>query len=421
MEHAEGVRVFLIRRRWTLAVVLCLIVLGFGAIATRTAWRRDEGKDPQRLGLLYEAWKAFDTKREDEANRLLDRRAAEVSPTSLDWMLRARIAEAQGHLGEALGFLDRIPDSDPIAAQARLKAGQIELERKHPRKAEAAYLRVLELDPNQIQAYRELAYLYALLRRNKECDAIYHRLAERKDLDHILAFAWCQNTCQLWDPEGARKVLIGFLAEDPTDRVARLALATSYQITNELSEAEKTLSDLPDSDPDARALRIQLALDRGDPETAEALAREGPADHARLRSLRGQLALHRSDPRQAAHDFREALHLDPGDRDAIQGLGVALQILGDPEAKTFLAAAARIDLLKRTIRDSVTTIQTDPKLFYKLGEICELMGLLDEARAWYRLAIGRDPLDEQAHRGLGRVEKSRDRTEARGPQPIHLP
>ncbi len=45
----------------------------------------------------------------------------------LDWMLRARIAESQGRLVEALAHLKHIPDSDLISSQAWLKAGQIEL------------------------------------------------------------------------------------------------------------------------------------------------------------------------------------------------------------------------------------------------------------------------------------------------------
>jgi tetratricopeptide (TPR) repeat protein len=393
------------RKRMTLAIMLSLIALSFGAMAARRAWRRDSGQDSARLGLLYEAWNEFNARHEAKAKELLDRRAAEVEPTPLDWMLRARIAEAQGQLEEALEHLKHIPDSDPIGAQTRLKAGQIELARRHSRGAEAAYRRALELDPGQVQAYRELAYLYALQRRKKECDALFHALARRTTLDHVLAFAWCQNTCQLWDPYAARKVLTGFVAEDPADRPSRLALAASYQMTNQQDEAADVLRELPDSDPDARAIRIQLAIDRGEIETAEALARAGPADHARLCVLRGQLALHGSDSRQAATYFRDALRLDPEDRDAIQGLGLALRSLGDPLAKELLDASSRLDQLKRTIQDSVTTIQTDPKLFFKLGEMCEALKRLEESRAWYRLAIGRDPLDEQAHQALARLEQ----------------
>src|SRR5207247_1349327 len=163
--------------------------------------------------------------------------------------------------------------------------------------------------------------------------------------------------------------------------------ATGYTLTGQLDEAEAALLPLADSDPDARALRVQLAVDRGDLEAAEKLVREGPADHARLNYFRGRLALQGNDPRRAAADFRAALRQDPQDRDAIQGLGVALRSLGDPQFQEFLQIAFRHDQLKRTIKDSVTTLQTDPKLFSKLGEICESLNRCEEARAWYQLAI----------------------------------
>ena len=234
-------------------------------------------------------------------------------------------------------------------------------------------------------------------------------------LDPSLAFAWSQNACGLWDVPGARKVLIALVAEDPTDRDSRLALATGYAIENEYDQAEAALRPLPDSDPDARALRVRLAIDRGDIEAAKELLRGGPEDHAGLNFLRGRIALHENDPRRAAAAFRAALRRDPADRDAIHGLGVALQHLGDPQFKEFLQTAARHDRLKRLIKDSVTTIQTDRKLFSKLGAICESMNLCEQARVWYRLAIGRDPLDTQAQQALARLNPSPTRPAEPGP------
>ncbi len=214
---------------------------------------------------------------------------------------------------------------------------------------------------------------------------------------------------------GRRKVLIPFVAEDPTDRYSRLALATGYAMTSDLDKAEAAMEPLPNSDPEARALRAQLAIDRGDRETAEKLIQEGPEDHLRLILFRGRLALQGNDPRRAADAFRAVLRQDPTDRDAIHGLGVALQALGDPQFKEFLQAASYHDQLKRTIKDSVTTLDTDRKLFDKLGEICESMKLCEQARVWYRLAIGRDPLDAQAQQALARLNPSGSETNSPSP------
>jgi predicted Zn-dependent protease len=395
------------RKRAALALALSLIALGLGAAVVRHLWQlRVSRQDPTRLGLLYAAWNEFAAKRYDRATSILDRRAAEVTPTPLDWMLRARIAESQGRLSEALGHLRHIPDSDPIGGPAWLKAGQIELARGRARAAEAAFHRALALDPDQIQPRRELAYLYALQRRRAECDAQFRALADRMPLDYVLAFAWCQNFCRIWDPDASRKVLSRFVAEDPDDRPSRLALATSFQLTHQSDDAEAALRPLPDSDPDARALRVQLAIDRGEIAVAEGLARGGPADHMRLNALRGQLALYGKDPRRAAAHFRAALRRDPEDRDAIHGLGQALRQVGDPGAEELLRVASRHDELKRTIQASVTTIRTDPKLFDKLGAICESIGRLAEARAWYQLAIRRDALDAEAQQALSRLDRA---------------
>jgi tetratricopeptide (TPR) repeat protein len=393
------------RRRWVLALVVLVIGVLLGAGLAPRWWSRGSTRDPKRLGLLQLAYLEFDAKRYDRARAILDRRATEIAPTALDWMLRARIAEAEGHLEQALEHLHRIPDSDPIAAQAGLKAGQIELARHHARAAEAAYRHALALNPDQIQSHRELAYLYAVQRRKADCDAEFRALVRLMPLDYTLAFAWCQNYCDLWDVPGARKVLIPMVAADPTDRISRLALATTYALAGRLDEAEDALRPLPDSDPDARALRVQVAVDRGDLEAAEVLVREGPADHARLNDFRGRLALQANDPRRAAAYFRTALRRDPQDRDASYGLGVALRHLGDPQAQDFLRMASLHDQLKRTIKESVTTIETDRKLFDKLGEICESLGRGLEARVWYQVALGRDPLDTQAHQALARLDQ----------------
>jgi hypothetical protein len=40
-----------------------------------------------------------------------------------------------------------------------------------------------------------------------------------------------------------------------------------------------------------------------------------------------------------------------------------------------------------------------------LGDACAAVGRFPEARAWFNLAISRDPLDSKAQQGLARVNK----------------
>lgn len=130
----------------------------------------------------------------------------------------------------------------------------------------------------------------------------------------------------------------------------------------------------------------------------------GPADHVRLNVFRGTLAI--ADRQKAVSFLRAALRSDPDNRDAINALGVTLRLLGDPEANNWLDLAARRDKLKRLIIESVVTIHSDPKLFCKLGALCESLDRRQEAHVWYQIAIERDPLDVEAQQGLSHVRDS---------------
>jgi tetratricopeptide (TPR) repeat protein len=394
------------RKRRRLALVLSLAALGVGLAGSARLWVRGAPADRHRLDLLFDAWNEFNAKRYDRATAILDHRTALVEPIALDWMLRAQIAESQGGLDQALEYLKHINDSDSIGARAWLKAGQIEKARHNARSAEAAFRRSVELDHNQTQAYRELVYLYALERRKAECDDLFRAFARLVTFDDVLAFAWAQNDCEIWDPNEAIPVLGAIVANDPADRFSRLALATNYRLMKAFEQAVATLEPLPDSDPDARAIRVQIAIDRADFDGAARLVQDGPSDHPRLNSLRGRLAMQAGETRKASVYFRAALDKDPRDRDAIQGLGVALQRVGDPRAKEYLQIASRYDHLKREIVRCGNVPKIEPEVFAQLGEICESLERPDQARVWYQVAIGRDPLDARAQQALTHLDQA---------------
>jgi hypothetical protein len=50
--------------------------------------------------------------------------------------------------------------------------------------------------------------------------------------------------------------------------------------------------------------------------------------------------------------------------------------------------------------------ENQPPDLTRLGRACEAAGLVDEARGWFMLAIGRDPLDAQAQQALNRLRPS---------------
>ncbi|QEH32842.1 hypothetical protein OJF2_13260 [Aquisphaera giovannonii] len=355
------------------------------------------------LDLLRAALDQFHARDYDGAIATLDRRGGLVKPDALDRMLRARIARERGRPEEAIAELGRIPDSSAVGAKARLFEGQIEMGLHRARLAERAFLRSLELEPRQVQPYRELISIYTMQQRRKDCDALFRDLVGFAELDHILSYAWSQNECGLLDPNEAVGILRECVAADPEDRWSRLALATTYLWTHAHDELKDTLAPLPADDPDARAIRVESAMDRGEVEEAERLAGGPPSGSPRLELARAKLSLGRADPRASADAFRRVLEAEPSNREATRCLGLLLHRLGDPEGEAYLKAAALRDELRRTIHEAIHGDVTDPRLYVRLGTLCESLGLAGQARAWYRLVLGKEPANAEARRAVERL------------------
>jgi tetratricopeptide (TPR) repeat protein len=103
--------------------------------------------------------------------------------------------------------------------------------------------------------------------------------------------------------------------------------------------------------------------------------------------------------------YRAALDADPEDRDSLFGLGLSLQQLGaEAEAAPYLELARRHDHLSALVEKAATEKNRgDPQLVRDLADACEALGRKPEARAWQRVLIDRDPLDQQAQKALFRL------------------
>jgi len=391
---------------------------GLGAVALVTAaagsavWSvRPRGGEADRLFQGTRA--ALDAGRVDEAARAVGRLARLRAPTPFDRLLRARVADAQGRPGEAVAELDRVEAAHPLAPVARLLAGRIELGRGRLPSAEAHLRVAVAMEPGADQARKDLVYLYNLQHRQAELDGQFLELSRRGALNYDYLLHWGKTRNVVWNPARDCEALAKAVAADPADRASRLALSEGLRRMNRLDEAEAALAPLPPDDPEARAGRSRIALDRGDAAGLERLLAGAPEDDGRLASVRGHLALSRRDSASAVRHFRVALAADPDDRAALSALGSALRAAGDPgAAEPYLAAARRHDALTPLIsRASTAAGANDPKTPGLLGAACEAAGRLPEALAWYRLAAARDPLDREAQAALGRLAR---RVAARG-------
>jgi tetratricopeptide (TPR) repeat protein len=350
----------------------------------------------------------------DRAGSAVDRLSRLREPTPMDWMLRAQLAMARGHNDEALAALARVADDHFMAPQARLTAGQIEQRRGRARLAEAAFLSALRLDPTLVQAHRELIYIYALQLRIPEIDAEFEGLSKLTELTYANVFHWCLIRNLAWEVGDAAEALGRFVASDPEDRQSRLALAENQRRLGLPREAEETLAVLPQADSEVIAIRAALELDRQATDQAEHLLALGRLDDPILAELRGRIALARHDPATALCHFRVAHSARPQHRDTVVGLIDALTLLGDVNAAT--AARETLNKLERfnTLiqRASNPYERNNPQLLQGLGAACAEFGRNTEARAWYRLAIAHDPLDQESQRALFRLEPQRHRPQS---------
>ena len=391
------------RKAWFIAVASLLGIAGLtAAIRARVPADSEAMAEEVRQALKHRLW--------SRAESLLGRLARQRTPGIDEAVLWAELELGRGRADRAVELLVGIPGSDDRAAQARLIAGRIEKSRDRARRMESLFLDALRLDPRLIEARRELIFLYAMQARRGELQAQYRALAEQSPLGFDDVFLWSNSLEDTWVNDQIRPHLERYVAADPGDRASRLALAGVLLHSNELEAAETLLRNLPNSDPDVRTLHARIALGRLRLDEVRSLLDGGPVDHTGLALLRGHFAIQSKNPEEAARQYEIALRLDPNSREAAEGRAAALARLGDEGAGAAQKRAARWRRLTNLLQEAhVHNIRRDRSLLRRLGEVCESLSQLPEARAWYQLALALDPLDPEIQQALYRVRPLRDR------------
>ena len=401
---------------WFAVVIVAsiAIVAGFYFVSRPKA-------DPEKLWVDAQA--ELKAGRGESAEAIVKQIVKLRTPTPLDDMLRAQIAIYKKRSDEALDLLARIPDDHAVAPQARLLAGQIELRRHRAGAAEKLFLKAIERDPKLVQARRELVYIYGVLLRRDALNEQFRVLSEISDLTFKDLFIWCLTRSTVWEPAKNLPSLREFVESDPGDRGSRLALAEDLRQLNRREEAEKVLQSIPNSDPEALAIRVAMAFDRGEEEeTIQKLLKEGPEDNAELARMRGKIALRHKRGEEALRYYQIAYKVDPDHRDGQIGMAQSLTMVGDAKAAApFLKRARDLEQLGTLVqRAAANNGEKDIPLVKSLGAACEQVGRLPEARAWYALALKDNPLDPEAQRAMFRIkknEKAEDVAEPGGSRP----
>ncbi len=377
-----------------------LVVCALAAILALLALYARLKPDPERLRARAQA--EYNAGRFVEAQSVLDQLTRFSSPSAADLMVRAQTARALGRTNDALRDWAAIRADDPLGPTARFLAGREQVARGRLRDAEALFLDIPDQSPLTPRALRELAYIYALQQRLDLLDAAFAKLSAAGELDDMSLLLWSRIHFGSWDTGSDLATLGKALEADPDDRWTRLALASGLRRAARLDDAAQLLIALPQSDPEARALRAALAFDRGNLDLAESLLADGSPNHPKLARLRGSIALVQHNPHAAVNYFQIAYHAGLRDRATLFGLANALKLDGaNTNAATFFNAARRIDDLGTLIREANSTaLDRSPDLPTRIGVAFAAVQRNLEARAWLNLAIRRDPLDQTAQHAL---------------------
>ncbi len=268
--------------------------------------------------------------------------------------------------------------------------------------AARAFARAKQLDPSLTPARMGLIWAHALRMERDAALAEFAAIADMCPLDFDQMLLWTQIRCSTWDPEKVIPQLEALLHADPGDRGVRLTLAEGLRRLGRQADALAALAVLGESDLEAQAIRARLAIDRGEPAEAQAILASGPVNQPELAELRGELALTRRDGPTAVVEFRRALAAQRDDRRCLNGLAQALRVSGhDQAAQPLFAAVQRHDALIDLVRRAAEmTHRDDLELLCALGAACEALELIPEARAWYGLALARDPLNSKTQIAL---------------------
>ena len=387
---------------WLLSLASIALVAGYGGFRVLQSDRANPDT------VWADAERDFMAGRYDRVDLALARLRRLREPTPLDWFLHAQLAMARDNNDEALEDLKRVPDTHYMAAQARMLAGQTELRRDRVRLAEELFHAAIRLNPRQVQAHRELIYIYGMQLRRAELSDEFMALSRLSDLTFENVFHWGLLRNNSWEPGEAVTTLARYVAADPGDRWSRLALAENYRRMDRFDEAESVIAPLPANDPYVIELRARIALDHEGQEEASRLLATGPPDDPLLARLRGRLALARRDAKTALANFRIAYAADPENRETLFGLIAALELSGDKTAALPLRErVGRLERLNGLIqRAAVLESVQNAGLMRELGAACASLDRKGEARAWYKLAIALDPLDADSQQALFRLNDS---------------
>ncbi|MBS0379237.1 MAG: tetratricopeptide repeat protein [Proteobacteria bacterium] len=299
--------------------------------------------------------------------------------------LIASLLRSQGDLPGAVAVVQGAIQHHPQSAELHVVLSSLYLAKDDPAEAEAELKKTIELDPQTLEHRYQLARFY-MFRQNGDA-------AERTLREAVTALpksdeakqALVGLTASRHGQAAAEQTLRDFIQQNPDNDQLRLMLATAQEAAHETAAAAATYQEIiqrSGTRPSALTARDRLAaLDyaQGKAQDAaqlvNAVIKESAQDDQAL-MLRAQMALDRGDANSAIVDLRADLRNEPDSAVLLRTLARAHVMNQQPA----LAVEALRTALQAHPKDPITQVQL-ARLLVQQGESDEALKILQQAVA----------------------------------------
>ena len=310
----------------------------------------------------------------------------------------------------ALAELADGPRHQRARLAGRLQAGQIELRRDRARVAERFFRKALELEPDLVKAHSELIYIYGYPTPPPRAERRVPRLTELAPSTSRRRSSGASRAGWSGSPARPRPSLEQ-VRRRPTPTTASRGSpwprcsAGSTATPTPTRPSPPSRPTTPRPAPSAPSSRSTAATRRrprpSSPTRPEEPPRPGPAPRPAGVGPRRRHGGRRRLPRRRRRRARTTATPSSASPSA-------LQHVGDPEAARYLDLSAGHERLGTLVqRRDPRLATTNPALIRELGAACAAVGRLPEARAWYNIAIRRNPLDTEAQQALYQIKNEK--------------
>ncbi|MBI1347991.1 hypothetical protein GC163_17085 [bacterium] len=365
-----------------------IVALAGMMLAGLLVWLTRSPNYSHAISAADQAWQRQDFDR----TRQWAQTALSLQPDSQPAHLLAGLAcDRLGLYPQALEHLDHIDDTASQAALARQTCGDLCLRQLHrPTLALEHYQRLLQLQPQNVHAEQQLAYLLGLSGRWREAEQHRLHLIQLQESEPVLLYLLCSRDSLLENVED----LITLQQAAPDDTLLAPGLARKAREDGDIAAAEQRLRKALDDRPNDTSTQVDLGqLLVKDPRKLAHWYRALPKSvqaSAGVWSLLGIWAADQSQTEVAARCFWDELRLDPNDARANYQLGRLLVALHrDDDAAVFLERAEQLEQYYQFVTQAWTG--NDPSVLQATATTARNLGLTWEAYGWAYLTARHFP------------------------------